>query len=382
MTTHAPGNAPRPDGQPSGDQSTTEQGQGHDTPALQDASKRRGARGQPPSIQSIGDLLRAAYGGKAKRIKPKKAEITAVQSAPKLEVSEKEELLALSALDRTLERTRELMLLSMERLNTPVLAGQVREFVRQVLRRHPAFHSESFIGVLENDPDGPGEEGAVRALTSQSYTELSWPEGLGTLKKKETGQCRANALCCLLLWFRETRGTTFERIQRYLQTNIWGPAASRHKSDVQKLRALMNARDPAGIAVACSALEKQVFEQGRQAAAARSAEEQAVERVRELKGALDGVESELEKARAEAVRLTEELRSARETHENEKAHLGNNYEQLRGRVLRTLRQEVSLLDEGLHALRRDPPKVHVMEDHAERAIEGLKREMERIRGED
>ena len=59
----------------------------------------------------------------------------------------------------------------------------------------------------------------------------------------------------------------------------------------------------------------------------------------------------------------------------------NDYEDLRGRVLRRLREDTALLEEGLHALRREPPKVHVMEDHAERAIDALKREMGRIRGD-
>ena len=133
------------------------------------------------------------------------------------------------------------MLLSMERFDVAAVAGHLREFVRDALRRHPAFAAEPLAWLLENHPDAPSEEGSVRTLTSQSFTALRWPEGLTALKKKEAEQCRLNALWCLLLWFREARGTSFERIQRYLHTNIWAPAARHQKSDLQKLRVLMTA---------------------------------------------------------------------------------------------------------------------------------------------
>jgi hypothetical protein len=47
-----------------------------------------------------------------------------------------------------------------------------------------------------------------------------------------------------------------------------------------------------------------------------------------------------------------------------------------------LREEKDLLEEGLHALRKDPPRVHVMQDHAERAIEGLQNEINRLTGDE
>ena len=55
------------------------------------------------------------------------------------------------------------------------------------------------------------------------------------------------------------------------------------------------------------------------------------------------------------------------------------YEKLRGQMIRRLKTEIELLDEGLHALRLDEPKIHVMDDHAERAIGGLKKELERLK---
>lgn len=352
-----------------------------DPSALRTETRSRRAHTERPVLKSFGDLLRAAYGGTFTRVNPTKADIAALCSASKLESAEREGLLGLSASDRTLERTFELMLLSMERFDAAALVGQVREFVREVLRRHPAFHAEALAAVLADRPDGPGEEGAVRTLTSQSYATLPWPEGLGVLNKKEAEHCRVNALCCLLLWFRETRGITLERIQRYLETSVWAPAARRHKTDPQKLRVLMSSRGPAGIGVACSVLEKQASVDRQQAAAAHKAAERTEMRAKELENRLTEVEAQLQAAKVQVERLSEENGSLRSSHETERAHMRNDYEDLRGRVLRRLREDTALLEEGLHALRRDPPKVHVMEDHAERAIDALKREMGRIRGD-
>jgi hypothetical protein len=273
------------------------------------------------------------------------------------------------------------MLFSKERFDDPILAGQVREFIRDVLRRHPVFLAESLAGVLENLPGAASEENAVRALISTQFTALQWPEGFAPLKKKEPEQCQVNALCCLLLWFLDTRGATIEQIRYYLQSSLWAPIASKHMTDLRKLRVLMTSRDPAGIAVACSLLEKQVLEKTQQAVAARTAEERATMHARHLKEELAGVRAELVESIAQGERLIEEFNSARTAHDNERAHMHSDYEELRGRVLRRLREELTLLDEGLHALQRDPPKVHVMLDHAERAIDGLKREMDRLRGD-
>lgn len=347
-----------------------------------EAAKRR----TPPApLSSIGDLLRAAYAVKRKRLAPRKAEISAMHSATTLPPAERDELLALAAADRTLERTRELLLLSAERFGTSALGAQVRAFAGDVLQRHPAFRSPSLDGVLANLPEAVGEEAAVEFLATQNYGSLPWPEGAPTLTRAAAQACRTNAVYCLLLWFRETRGMPFPRIQRHLHATLWAPAGRRLSGDVQRLRLLMGARDLAAIAVASSALEKHALEQGQLAAAAQRAEERAVARAAELDEALARAESRLEEATAQIAALTDEGRRLRETHADEIAHRRDAFEDLRGRILRCLRRESALLASGLQALRGPHPKPEVMDDHADRVIEALKREIERVerlRGDD
>lgn len=344
-----------------------------------DTKEKNKARPQAPPIESVSQLLRAVYNGKFKRSTLKKAELAAMQSARPPSGPESVELVGLALPDRTLARTRQLMLIGAG-LGGSVIAGQITKLARDVLRSHPAFKSESLAGVLENLPDAPTGDKAVLALTSQDYASLPWPEGNKSMRKKECEQCKGNAVHCLLLLFRATRGVSVERIQRHLQTGLWAPAARRYSTEIEKLRALITTRDPAAASITYWLLEKQVVEQTQNAEFARKSEERAAARASQLEDQLAEVQMALAAAQSEVDRLTKDQKGATQAHENDKAHWKDDYEQLRGQVLRRLKDELSLLDEGLHALRRDPPKVHVMVDHAERAIDGLKREMEQLRG--
>ena len=339
------------------------------------------ARSKPPPIETCADLLRLAYGGK-RRIRPKKAEIDVLRVGHAPEYSEREELLDLAKSDRTLTRTLDLMLFSIERSDVLRLAAQIQEFIGDALQQHPAFQAKRLEGVLKNRTDGPGEEEAVRFLSSQSYESLSWPAGVPSLKTREAEHCRVNASVCLLLWFRETRGTSFDRILWYLRSFVYAPLAKHLSSEVQKIRVLTGSRDRAAVAVAFAVLEMRVLKEAQIAAGALKAQKQAVERAKELQNRVMQLENDLRSARADVTKLCGRLESAKQDHDNERAYLQDDYAQLKGRVVRRLREEVTLLNEGLHALRRNPPKIHVMEDHAERAIDRLKRELDRLKRED
>ncbi len=77
----------------------------------------------------------------------------------------------------------------------------------------------------------------------------------------------------------------------------------------------------------------------------------------------------------ETDRKIQELTQA---HDDAIAHQNADYAKLQARTLRAQQEYLTLLSEGLSALRRDPPKVHVMIDHAERVIDGLKLDIEKI----
>ena len=337
----------------------------------------RKARSKMASIESVNQLIRRIYTGGFKRRKTlKDAEISAMRSAPEMSESERDDLLILALSDRTLDRTLQLMLLGVQE-GALTITNQMRDFAGEVLRRHPAFRTNFLPDVSESLSNTPSEDEEIQVLTSHDYSSFSWPE-TEPMKKGESERCKVNAVCCLLLWFRATRGMSLERFRRHLQKNLWKPAARLYETEAEKLRVLVSAKDSSAASIACALMEEWALEQSRRAYTAVQAEERAVSRARELDGRLIEVRAKLAASRTEIDRLEREFTQERQTYANERAHLKDGYERLRGQVLRRLRDELLLLDEGLHALRREPPKVHVMVDHAERAIDGLKREMERL----
>ena len=338
---------------------------------------RRKTRAKAPDIESVGQLLQAVYDGAFKRAALKRAELTAMRNAPKLTDRERERILGIAlSRDRTLDSTRRLMLLA-DKLDAPVVKGQIRRFSGDVLEHHPAF--KTLTSVLRDLPEGRTEDQSIRYLASQDYASLSWPEKTDPLKKVGLARCKTNAMHCLLLWFRMTRRTSVERIQHFLEDHLWKPAASRYKTDSEKLRVLMNTRDPAAASIACALFEEQARQASQREEFERRAKRREMERAQKLNEELTDVRARLAASQVEIGRIQKKLAEESQAHADDRAHLKNDYEQLRGRVLRRLREELSLLDEGLHALQRDPPKVRVMIDHAERAIDGLKDEVDRLK---
>jgi hypothetical protein len=327
-------------------------------------------------------LVAVIYGKQRRQPKLNPKDLGSQPAPAPLSAEERSHLLSLALSDRTLDRTRMLLALGVERLHNTRLDDPVREFVRDVLASHPAFQGGALDDVLRGLPDGPDEEAALRSLLARDFNALQWPVGATALKKNEVKQCRANAVICLLLWLHQSRGLSPLTILRAMDKALWSPAVPRtQRSERHGVTALAAARDPRALAVACGLLEEQVREQKQIAANARDGEERAAKRARRAEDDLAAVDSHLKNVQGRVDALAQELKTEREARATDAAHARDDYQKLRGSVLQRLKADVSLLDEGLQAISRDPPKVHVMLDHAERVIQALRREMDRLRKE-
>lgn len=356
---------------------------------LAPATDQRAGR-QPPTLRvpltSLGEMIRVVYSTKRKRILPSKREVRAMSAVP---TEEWERLLKVAEHDQTLERTTELLLLTFERVMTPSLAAHLRRFGRDVMRRHRAFASPLASAVLDGRSDQVADTQVIELIVTEPYTVTTPSEGDAanslrpvSIDTKALQQTRTNALSCLLLWMKGMQQLTLEAFQRHLYAHAWKPAARRHVMEAARLRALIATRDPTALAVVCSTHETRIQEQTRLLTAATRASEQAKAQVTHLEEDLAERSLQLEGAKTDRENLTAALRAAELAYQDAVAQFRDRMETLRGRVLGRLREEVSLLQDGLHALRRDPPKVHVMADHAERAIDALTREVGRLEQED
>lgn len=337
---------------------------------------------RPLRYHTLADVLRHAYTAKRGRIALTSAECKALAEPDGLRSvqEQREELLRLAAADQTLERSRELLLLAEEKLRRQSSGSYMRAFVRDVLNAHPIFQSPMLRGVLENLPDAPTVDSAVSALSTQSLSALAWPADAVPPKKKDLEMLRTSAVHCLVIWVRDDRSLPLQEVQRLLYLGLWKPAMRRHERAMRSTRVLALARDPTALGVVFSTLEEETAKSGREALDARAAAARLRVTIDKLQRELGEKQTALEQMTGHARDLRQQIAQMERAHGDAMAHARDQYELLRGRVMHRLQQDADLLAEGLVALRREPPKVHVMDDHADRAVDHLRAEIENIRG--
>ena len=340
------------------------------------APRKRAKRTRKAHIESIAHLIRSNYESKAGVKKLQRADVQAIMSGPSLGETERTELLDLARADLMLQQTKQLMLLS-ARIEVAKIMDALREFGRQVLEAHPLFQSKTIATALAN-PQSMSMETAVATLVSTDAKRLG-AEGRKPLPRSQVERCRTNAIHCLLLLLRASQGISLLRIQRCMQKHLWAPKARRHRTEKEKLEVLVMSRDPVAASVTFALLDDEAVTQGQKAAAATRGEQRAQTKAQGLEQRVADLESRLRQTQEQCQALREQLEEATQAHATKDARWRDDHETLKGRTLHRLIEESSLLEEGLHALKRDPPKVRVMIDHAERAIESLKREAEKIR---
>ncbi len=183
------------------------------------------------------------------------------------------------------------------------------------------------------------------------------------------------------VWFSETRHLSLDEIAECLFEVLWSPAATSLKENTLRLKVLTEVSNLSATGVVGQIYAAQAAALRRTADKARRMQKSLEDENRRLHEENENVREHLEDSLKKFKNLSEQLIKEQQAHDYTKLCLEDDIEKLRSRMLRRLKAEVTLLDEGLHALRRDPPKVHVMEDHADRALDGLKNEIEYLEKE-
>ncbi len=354
-----------------------------------DEDSKRGRSTRRKRIGSVADLVSGWYGNaKKKTLKtPTKAELRAMSVAWRLDETQERHLVKLASADRTLDKTRQLLLLVVG-MQQGAVASTLQRFAGLVLQEHPVFHTSSFTTIFGNTSatvntgDALEERDATKLIHLVMGNELRLlftVKELGRKRTAELARCRHNAVCCILIWLYLTDRMRLGTAVDYVREHIWAPAVGEHTTESEMLCTVMGARDVAAAGVASALLEARLRDQAASVSAARAAEGRATERARNADAKLTEVSAQLTEARQNNGVLKGQLERERGARAEEASAWTDEYQQLRGGVLRRLREEVSMLEDGLHALKRDPPKVGVMVDHAERVLDSLRREMERLR---
>ena len=351
---------------------------GSSTPGKRTASpgdtSQRIVRTKSPPIESVSQLISQIYAGTFKRKRLRKTDMDSMRSKPDLSNDEIASLVNQTSKDRLLKRTLHLITIG-AKIESSKVTDEIGKFVHETLKKHPAFRVSQLNGPVDN---------VIHFISDhRNYQNLNWHDGDSKLTGREIKECRTNTVNCYLMWLWMTKKTSIARVQDYLLKYLWKPSAQPSKTDADKIILLTRTRNPETLAISTAVLHKDATDQKQRAESALIANEHSLKQVRVLENKLDSVQSVLSDTQKEADSLRMKLEKEHQEHANDNAHLKDDYETLRGQILRRLNAELALLEEGLHALRRNPPKVNVMVDHAERAIEGLRTELERLqkRGE-
>lgn len=334
-------------------------------------------------INSLSDFIVYAYSRKGKNLKKlSSGQIKAITKNARLSDRQFEELLVLSEGDRLLTVPRQVFFTVKELDVTPLVRQEVRRLIAEILKQHPLYQQKNLVPVIANLEDAPAPREALRTIAKLSKETLASLTGLEQPKPKDVETLRANAINCLALWLWESRGPQVDQVIRWLHDGYWSVFTPPDANPTERLRVLTDITDVHGVGAACQQFKAEADESVLRTTVLQEKIDSLCSEIEGLHRKIGVLEDTVRERDNRISALCQDLDDERAAHANSRAHLGDDREQLRSNMVRRLKREVSLLTEGLQALRRDPPKIRVMDDHAERVLEGLHAAIKELKEED
>jgi hypothetical protein len=336
---------------------------------------RGGPGGKQPrtDIETLEQFIAHAYFRKGKQLALKPKLEKQIARNPRLDEAALGRLLQIAQGDLLLAVPRQLLLLSRDIVGLPSLKGAMMSFVTNVMLQHPAFRDAGVQGALRNLPEGLR---AADALAKIAAFVPSHEASEGAPKSAELHETRHNAGQLFVTWLAIHRGLNEEALSTLQHQAIWLPAARGLLNDGARLRALTEIRDAAGVGLACQRFQQQASEaqllldkSQSEAADLRALLVASESARREAETQRDALKGEVQ---ALQVSKVEEAAAMKSQHAAERVHLQHALQQLRGSVVKRLTDSAEMLDVGLAALRKDPPRVPVMLERAEHVLDALR----------
>lgn len=346
--------------------------------------KAAGAK-EKVEIGSLAELLAHAYSLKGRRVSLNTKLTKAVASECRLDAAQRETLAALSANDQQLVVAKQLLLLTTTISGFPHLRSALREAVRSALLNHPAFKGPLASSFLMT-PSDAAPLSHVLAELQRFELISSAKEDKESAKTAPVSQLRDNACFCLALWHAESSSMTLPRIVESLYTAIWEPAARKLESEEARWRTLADLKDVEAVGLACDVFRREFTEQFQKCQQALADVQDLAQQASQLAQQNQHLQYQLqehqESAKRELEALRQQMKELQTKAEIQAVHQRDDAEQIRSRLLRRLKADLSNLEEGLTALRRPEPKVHVMMDIAERVTDAIRKEIRNLQGEE
>ncbi|KAA0212488.1 MAG: hypothetical protein DYG94_14570 [Leptolyngbya sp. PLA3] len=330
----------------------------------------------PDNLQSFVAL---AYARKGQRIGMKKKVAVAIAQGPPPDDAVWARIQDLARHDVLLAVPKQMLLAAIPNKGTSRAWSQVLEACLAALRVHPA--SSELVPMLLSANGGGRVDELLDQAAAFRFDTIPRPGSTKPLSASHTATLRANVTGTVALWMVAVWGVASPTVLRSLHERVWSTESRRASAMTEAWRRVLDVRDPSALGLACDAFVSEANHARRDADAARTSEAAALRRMADLEATITQLKAQLDQERSTNEDLRRAATQASRDAEAALSHARDDYERLRTRVLRRLTREVELLDEGMLAIKREPPKLHVMTDHGDRALSGLREEIKALQRE-
>lgn len=329
-------------------------------------------------IETFEQFIEYAYKRRGHPVKLGVKVQKAIAKKPDLDEAAKGRLQALIDGDTLLVVPRQILLASKKATGFPRLRSALEDVVRIIMLHHPAFAQKDVAAAINNLPEAQ-QPAEVLAFVA-SYTPVKM-EGGSSLKPVDLKGMRQNITHLLAVWFSLHRSIGLDEMSNLLFRALWEPAERELEDDTERLRALTDIEELAGVGVAAQRYARQVDVVQRERDQARDQTFVLARQVTHLKAQRDLLHDELNERTTELEALrnssVKELAALRQANNVDRMQQGHEFESLRGRLARCLEECIGELDTGLSALLKEAQtsRVSVMVQRAERVLDVLRNEL-------
>lgn len=255
---------------------------------------------------------------------------------------------------------------------------QVERAYIAMLRLHPA--STNLVETLQASRSSQKPAwNALETVCSANAVSNAVATGLKQrLRASDHSRLQHNLVCNVVLWLTQFSSVDLDSVIRQLYTLQWRNTIKPGCKSTDRLKTLFRLTDYSLAGLVASSFADETERQRRRAEDSESLQSGTSDELAHSQEVVRQLEVRVEELISRTTTLEMTIQKNNERHMADLAHAAHDHNEIISRMTRRIEAELDLLQEGLSALRRNPPKTHVMDDHAERAISGLRSELDRL----
>lgn len=368
-------------------------------PVIAASAARAGAPVRAGQLKSVPELIEYAFSLQGKQVRvPQRvlkelAQTTAAELLEDENVSER--LAELISSDPLLTVPPRLLVGLEEADATTLFKLRMARLLRVALRRHPLFAQSDDSGGAD-EPDAAGSDridtdalaGRIRLRTSE-VTAAELGIASGALKRTDRDRLRVNAITTVALIASTLEQWNLDLLVEYLDRYLWRDAIAKPRALPSRV-SIIESSVPEALGHVANVFGDRAERANRKTEAAVRDAAEAEARAKNLLArsvaadteserlrlVVDGQRSEIATLQSHIETLQGQIDAERRERVIDQSHHIDDYEVLRTRIVRSLRKQVDLLEDGLHAARNQ--SYSVTEEFIERALESLSRELRQL----